>query len=70
LKLIVIDRDTNKVVDDPEILLKAAGLESSRGKYEDIGIQSDGQPVVFDKNGVFGYLDINNFRIILDLDNN
>ncbi len=65
-KMIVFDRETGKEISDEDELMKMAKLHAGMG-FEDIGIQRDGTPVVFDKCGNFGYLDINKVRITLDL---
>ena len=58
-------RDLGGWADDSE-LMKAAGLDQFE-KYEDIGIQGDGTPVVFTKCGTFGYLDPNIYRFVWDM---
>ena len=37
--------------------------------FEDIGMQGDGTPVVFNKCGDFGYLDSNIYRVDIELSN-
>lgn len=64
--LIIFDKETGKEFTDQAELMKCAGLDA-RMDFEDIGIQRDGTPVVFDKCGNFGYLDSNKFRITIDL---
>ena len=48
-------RGTDEYVTDYDKVMSDSGLEPRMG-YEDIGIQSDGTPVIFDKCGGFGYL--------------
>jgi hypothetical protein len=58
-------RETLSRVVDTNLLMTLAGLDLGMG-YEDVGIQSDGSPVVFDKCGNFGYLDPERYRFIFD----
>ena len=43
-------------------LMDYAGFEYQ--KFEDIGVQGDGTPVVFDTCGNFGYLDPQRFKAV------
>ncbi len=49
------DRSTGEYQEDGDLIMNKSGLDSRLG-FEDIGVQSDGSPVIFDKCGNFGYL--------------
>lgn len=66
MKLLIFDRETGNECTDQENFMELAGLDTAMG-FEDIGIQRDGTPVVFDKCGNFGYLDPSMFRVTFDL---
>ena len=63
-KMVVVSRVGEKIVTDESYLMKKAGLDERMG-YEGIGLQEDGTPVVFDKCGNFGYLDIGEFVVLV-----
>ena len=65
MNLILFDKKGKEIVDGDEII-KMSNLDTKM-KYEDWGLQSDGQLVVFDKCGKFGYLDNNRVRVCIDL---
>ena len=48
-------RGTDAHVTDYDTVMSDSGIDPRMG-FEDIGIQSDGTPVIFDKCGNFGYL--------------
>lgn len=52
----ILRREDKVFITDEDVLMKLAGLDTRMG-YEDVGLQGDGTPVVFDKCGNFGYLD-------------
>jgi hypothetical protein len=66
MNMYIVDTRTGKVVDDTDDLMKAAGISPAMG-HEDIVIQGDGTPVVFDRCGQFGYLDKTIYHVIVDL---
>ena len=47
-----------------DFLIEQSGMQRG-ARFEDFGIQSDGQLVVFDKCGTFGYLDNARFELQL-----
>ena len=51
----VKNKSTGQFTEDFESVMNKSGLDSRNG-FEDIGIQSDGTPVIFDKCGSFEYL--------------
>ena len=57
MKLIfkVREKSTGEYSDDFDSMMTKSGIDSNMG-FEDIGIQSDGTAVIFDKCGNFGYL--------------
>jgi len=64
ISLRVKDKESGEFIDDTDRLMDAAGLDLLMG-YEDIGVQSDGTAVVFDKCGNFGYLNPDRFQLII-----
>ena len=66
MNLILFDRETGKEITDGDKIMKMSDIDSKM-HYEAFGVQSDGQPVVFDTCGNFGYLDINKVRVTIDL---
>jgi len=48
-------KSTGKYAEDFNLIMSKSGLDSAMG-FEDIGIQSDGTPVIFDKCGNYEYL--------------
>ena len=57
----VKDRQSGEFINDGEVLMERMSLHMG---FEDIGIQSDGTPVVFDKCGGFSYLDTDIFELV------
>jgi len=55
IALVLIDKTTGKPIEDYDLVMDRAGLDH-RMRFEDIGIQADGTPVVFDKCGNFAYI--------------
>ncbi len=51
----VRDKSSGKFTGDYDLMMGKSGLDPRMG-FEDVGIQSDGTPVIFDKCGNFGYL--------------
>jgi hypothetical protein len=51
----VKEKATGEFTVDYDSMMEKSGLKSVMG-FEDIGIQSDGCPVIFDKCGNFAYL--------------
>ena len=51
----VKDKGTGDFTEDYDHMMGLSGLDPRLG-FEDIGIQSDGTAVIFDKCGKFGYL--------------
>ncbi len=66
MNLILFDRETGKEITDGDEIMKMSDIDSKM-HYEDFGLQSGGQLVVFDKYGNFGYLDPNKVRVCIDL---
>lgn len=66
MKMYVVDAETGAIIQNRNRLMKEAGLTIGLG-FEEIGIQSDGTPVVFDRCGNFGYLDINKYHVVIDM---
>ena len=58
------NKTTGKFVKDYNEVMRSAGLTLEMG-FEDVGIQSDGTPVVFDKCGSFGYLDTKHYEMVI-----
>jgi len=54
---------TGEFTKDYSTVMNKSGLDSGMG-FEDIGVQSDGTPVIFDKCGNFGYLS-GEFRLVI-----
>jgi len=61
----VINIETGKEVTDEKFLMREAGLDYVYG-FEDIGIQGDGTPIVFDKCGNYGYLSYAKYKIVME----
>lgn len=57
------DTKNNCFVSCREQLMVCAGFNSGH-KYKDIGVMSDGDSVVFDTCGNFGYLDPQRFKVV------
>lgn len=55
-----------KFITDENELMIAANLDCNMG-FDCIGFQSDGQPVVFDRCGGFGYLDQNIYNVVISI---
>jgi len=51
----VREKATGEFSEDFDLMMDKSGIDSRMG-FEDIGIQSDGTLVIFDKCGTFGYL--------------
>ena len=66
MRMVIWSREEKRVVYSPSELMALAGLDPS-SKYEAVGVQDDGTPVVFNKCGGFGYLDPNLYRLLIDL---
>ena len=60
----VKDRKSGKFIDDGDELMRRSNMDVNM-RYEDIGIQSDGTPVIFDKCGNFQYLDTDCFELVV-----
>ena len=58
-----IDTSKSEVRDS---LMKLAGISLGMG-YECFGIQDNGQPIICDKCGNFGYLDAEKFQVHVSL---
>ena len=65
-KMAIWDRSKKEFIKDTDRLMQLSGLDLS-SKYEAVGAQDDGTPVVFDKCGRFGYLDPQIYRCVIDL---
>ena len=65
-KIATVNKNTNEKVTDEKFLMEEAGMADYCG-FEDIGMQGDGTPIVFDKCGNFGYLDANKYEIRISL---
>lgn len=65
----IINKITGHDVTDEAELMELAGMERYC-KFEDIGIQGDGTPVVFNKCGDFGYLNTEVYECVDVLINN
>ena len=59
----VKDKKTGEFIDDGGELMERSGLNLHMD-FEDIGIQSDGTPVIFDKCGGFSYLNTDIFELV------
>jgi hypothetical protein len=59
----VKNKSTGQFTEDYDAMMDKSDLDSRMG-FEDIGIQSDGTPVIFDKCGSFGYLS-NEFELVV-----
>ncbi|MFK5893174.1 MAG: hypothetical protein QM504_08145 [Pseudomonadota bacterium] len=55
MAMTVIVKDTGKQLDNYDLIMEKSGLDPRMG-FEDIGVQSDGTAVIFDKCGGFSYL--------------
>lgn len=66
-KMLVIEEKSGLVVENTEYLMQEANLNQS-AKFESVGMQADGTPVVFDKCGNFGYLDPQKMAIIIEFE--
>lgn len=55
LSFIVRLKETGEVTEDYDAMMDDSDLDKRCG-FEDVGIQSDGTPVIFNKCGYFGYL--------------
>jgi len=64
--LTIFDRKTGSEITNGNDILKMSDLET-KFNYESFGVQSNGQPVVFDKCGNFGYLDPAKIMVTIDL---
>lgn len=67
MNMSIWDRENKEVVNNKE-LAAYAGIHISN--FEDIGVQSDGTPVVFDKSGNFLYLDPQKFKVVFTVSSN
>jgi hypothetical protein len=63
----IYDMETGSFIDDEKLLMELAGLETYN-RYEAIGVQDDGTPVVFDRCGNFGYLNPSVYRAVVVLE--
>ena len=59
------DKEHKEFVNSQTELCAYAGFNLQ--KYEGIGVMSDGQPVVFDTCGNFGYLDNGRFEAVFSI---
>ena len=64
LSLRIREKKSGMFIDDGEKLMVTANMDPLMG-YEDIGIQSDGTPVIFDKCGNFKYIDTELFELVI-----
>lgn len=62
MKLIIINKETKQRIKDEDLLMALASMEKYCD-FEDIGVQGDGTPVIFNKCGGFGYLDSNVYEV-------
>jgi len=65
-KIAVIDKTTNRKITAEDFLMKEADMVDYCG-FEDIGMQEDGTPIVFDKCGNFGYLNPDKYEVRISL---
>ena len=65
MKIKIWDKESKEFVTSPTQLCAHSGFNLQ--EYEDFGVMSDGQPVVFDKCGNFGYLDHGRFEAVFCL---
>ena len=56
----VYDNETRERISDSDELMLRAGLDTRMG-YEAVALQDDGQIIICDKCGNFGYLDSNRY---------
>ena len=68
MRLKIVKIETGQEIKNEDLLMAYAEMDHYCG-FEDIGIQSDGTPVVFNKCGDFGYLDRNIYRVDIVLSN-
>ena len=66
MRLKVIKIDTGQEITNEDLLMTYAEMDHYCD-FEDIGMQGDGNPVVFNKCGDFGYLDSNIYRVDIEL---
>ena len=60
------DKENQEFVTSKTELCDHAGFGVGQ-KYEEVGVQGDGTPVVFDKCGNFGYLDATRFVAVFSI---
>jgi len=65
-KIAIVNKNTNEKITDEELLIKEAGI-NNYCNFEDIGMQGDGTPVVFNKCGDFGYLNPDKYEVRISL---
>jgi len=66
MEISIYDHLIGLTIDDPETLMKDAGLDPRMG-FSGIGMDDECLPIVFDKCGNYGYLDCNIYRIQIDV---
>ena len=66
MKITIVCAETKQEITDNNFLMTEAGLHPGM-KFEGVGIQDDGTPVVFDRCGTFGYLDSNKYHAVINL---
>ena len=66
-KMVVVEKKSGLVVKNPEYLMQEANLMKG-ARFEAVGMQDDGTPVVFDRCGNFGYLDAKKVKIVIEFD--
>ncbi len=62
----IYDIEEKRFIFDESLLMELADLDLYM-KFEAVGVQDDGQPVVFDKCGNFGYLDPDRYKAVVIL---
>ena len=65
MNLMLFDIKTGKEIVEGDEIIKLSDLETKQ-EYEAWGLQNDGQPVVFDRCGNYGYIDPNAVRVCMD----
>ena len=68
MRLKIVKIETGQEITSEDLLMTYAEMDRYCD-FEDIGMQGDGAPVVFNKCGDFGYLDSNIYRVDIELSN-
>ena len=66
-KILVVERKSGLAIKNKEYLMQEAHLMTG-ARFEAVGIQDDGTPVVFDRCGNFGYLDSKKVKIVIEFE--